>query len=285
MEFIYRHEEALIEYGALKIRLAPGCILALKKQKPVQAPIAVQQIEPLHSNVPIFVVKNCSLKNAREYPVELSTLNAERFWSLMAQPGSTSFQSNVSELSKKTLFYNRVNRKRFSLHHVPRQSLLRLVNHSSTGFRPTLSLAHGPGAIFPLASAQHGLSSLVYHHVGGAHHWYVIPASERQDLQKILDDKNLSQCLDHGALFLDPTILEQHRIRYHRIIQHPNEFVVVSSGALSQSFASDTNWTESCVFALPSWIYHGHASAKLVSGNSSNGVSSVSMMVSETSNE
>ncbi|CAF1553735.1 unnamed protein product, partial [Rotaria sp. Silwood1] len=148
----------------------------------------------------------------------------------------------------------------FDIHRLPRQSLLKLAGTKVTRqFAPHVRRAYGPGAIFPMTSARQRLFSIDYHHEGGAHHWYIIPNREREVLQRIIDHYKPGMCLNHGQLLIDPSILDKNHIRYHRVIQHPGEFVVLSAGALVQSFTEDASWSESIAFALPSWIEEGHA--------------------------
>jgi len=116
-----------------------------------------------------------------------------------------------------------------------------------------------------MTSAEQHLFLIDYHHEGGAHHWYIIPYRERKALQTIIDKHKSSICLDHGQILIDPSVLDKHQIRYHRIIQRPNEFVVLSAGALAQSFSEDASWSESIEFALPSWIEDGHANGAVSS--------------------
>ncbi|CAF0832218.1 unnamed protein product [Rotaria sordida] len=123
--------------------------------------------------------------------------------------------------------------------------------------------AYEPGAIFPLTSAQQRLFSVYYHHEGGPHHWYIIPHRERISVQTIIDKQNSSICLDHDRILIDPSVLDKYHIRYHRIIQHPNEFVVLSAGTLAQSFSEDASWSESIEFTLPGWIEDGHANVSV----------------------
>jgi hypothetical protein len=114
-----------------------------------------------------------------------------------------------------------------------------------------------------LTSAHQHLFSVDYHHEGGAHHWYIIPPGQREALQRIIDHQNSSICLDHGQLLIDPSTLDKNHIRYHRIVQLPNEFIVLSAGTLAQGFTEDASWSESIAFALPSWIEEGHANISL----------------------
>jgi hypothetical protein len=148
----------------------------------------------------------------------------------------------------------------FDLHLLPSQSILKIAGRKVLSqFVPCIKRAHKAGAIFPLSCTQQNLFSIDYHHEGGNRHWYIIPISQRKQLQTIIHKQNSSICLDHGQILIDPSFLDRNQIRYHRIVQHPNEFVVLSAGTLAQSFTCDASWSESIEFALPSWIEDGHA--------------------------
>ncbi|CAF1214833.1 unnamed protein product [Rotaria sp. Silwood1] len=164
----------------------------------------------------------------------------------------------------KSFFSQKTSRLYFDISRLPTQSLLKLCGKKVTHqFVPCVTRAHGPGAIFPLTSAQQRLFSVNYHHEGGAHHWYIIPTCEREVLRKIIDHQNTSICFDHGQLLIDPSVLDKNDIRYYRIIQRPNEFIVLSAGTLAQSFTEDASWSESIAFALPGWIEEGRANLSI----------------------
>ncbi|CAF0967634.1 unnamed protein product [Adineta steineri] len=127
----------------------------------------------------------------------------------------------------------------FDLHRIPNQSLLKLGGKKLTDqFVPYIKIAHGPGAIFPLICARQRLFSIDHHHEGGIHHSYIIPADQREALQKLVDQQNSS-------------------------IQHPNEFIILAPGTLAQSYTEDVSWTESINFALPIWVEEDHANISL----------------------
>ncbi|CAF3795737.1 unnamed protein product [Rotaria socialis] len=58
-------------------------------------------------------------------------------------------------------------------------------------------------------------------------------------------------------------MFDKYKIRYHRLIQQPNEIIIIGAGALSQSFTDDVSWSETIDFALPSWLDDGHAQAQI----------------------
>lgn len=200
--------------------------------------------------------------NHQEYlcHTQLPVENEHDFWSSLSSANNGPRYLNISLLPEESLFMQKSLDRRFLLHDLTSQSLLRLggrkvIKH----LQPCLRRAHGPGAIFPLASAQQKLFSIDYHHQGGNRHWYIIPNSERAVVQKILDEQHAPFDLDHGQLFINPSVLDDMRVRYHRTIQRPGEFLVLSAGSLAQSFSEDASWNEVVLFALPSWINDGYA--------------------------
>jgi hypothetical protein len=260
VSFIYKHEQILKDFGAIKIQPNVQCKLALKKRRlnVLSRPIN-EEIVNISSNEFIYNVKKM---NDINIPIEEDLFERDEFsfWSGLSSLKNKRRSLKISLLPNKSFFSQRRGRVCFDIHRLPNQSLLKLGGRKLTRqFVPCLKRAHGSGAIFPLTSAQHHLFSINYHHEGGNHHWYIIPDSERNILRKLIDKEDCSICLDHGQLLIDPSFLDKHHIRYHRIIQHPNEFLVFSAGSLTQCYTEDASWTESISFALPSWIEQGHA--------------------------
>jgi len=262
LNFIFAYEQPLKEFGAIKIQLSSECLLALKKRKFCSSFTNTREIKKVDENELIYSIHKGKRVNICTQQ-QTSIPNEETFWATLARPGCKPQHSNVSILPNKSLFSQKYHRKYFSIHRLPRQSLLKLGGDKVIDqFLPCLTRAHGPGAIFPLASARQRLFLLDYHHQGDARHWYIIPAYERETLQKVIQQQNPSICLEHQELLIDPSVLDKHHIRYHRLVQYPNEFVVLAAGALAQSFMKDAGWSESIAFALPNWITDGHASAQ-----------------------
>jgi len=258
---IFSHEQSLKKFGAIKIQLSSDCILALKKRKIWPSCTNTQRITKVGKDELIYFVDTDKDDNKCTQS-QWSIPSEATFWSDLAHSNEKLEYSNVSILPNMSLFSNRYHRKFFDIHCLPRQSLLKLGGSKVVDqFVPCLKRAHGPGAIFPLACARQRLNLLDYHHGGGARHWYVIPIGEREILREIVQRDNPSVCFEHQELLIDPSVLDKHHIRYHRLVQYPNEFVVLSAGALAQSFMDDAGWNESIEFALPSWIKDGSASA------------------------
>lgn len=260
VRFIYKNEHLLKEFGAIKIQPNIQCKLALKKRrKNLLVRPDNKRIVNMCNNKGIYFAQNVDHINGT---TEQNTLikDEQSFWSLLSELGNEQRPLNISLLPNKSFFSEKTSRLYFDVHRLPKQSLLQLGGNKVTRqFIPHVKRAHGPGSIFPMSSTRQRLFSIDYHHEGGAHHWYFIPIRERDTLETMMEQKNSSVCLDHGYLFIDPLVLEKNHIRFHRIIQYPNEFVVLSAGTLAQSFTEESSWSESIAFALPSWIEEGHA--------------------------
>jgi hypothetical protein len=261
INFIYKQEQALKEFGVIKIQLNIGCKLALKKRrKNLLLYPKTEQIIKMSKSEGIYFVQN--VDHLGEFAEQNPFITDEcSFWSSLSCSKNESRPVNSTLLANKSFFSEKTSRIYFDIHRLPNQSLLKLGGTKVTRqFTPCIRRAYQPGSIFPLTCTQQRLFSIAYHHEGGDHHWYIIPTRERESLRRIIDQQSSPICLDHGQLFIDPSVLDRNRIRYHRVIQHPNEFIVLSAGTLAQSFTYGASLSESIAFALPSWIEDGHAS-------------------------
>lgn len=259
--FLYQHKPLLKEYGAIKIQLDASCKLALKKQrKNIILHPFTEQIVKISKDEPLYIVKE--VDRIDEPTQQTSSITDEyEFWSSLSCSNNERYRAGTSVLQDTSFFLRKkTSHSYFNIYRLSEQSLLKSVRSKVTHKPvPSIRRTHGPGAIFPLASAQQHLFPLFYHHEGGAHHWYIIPHRERTRLRTILDKRNSSICLDHGRILICPSMLDEYHIRYHRIIQRPNELVVLSPGTLAQSFAEDASWSESIELALPSRIQDDYA--------------------------
>jgi len=261
INFIYKQEQVLKEFGAIKIQLNIECKLALKKRrKNLLLCPKTEQIVKMSKCEGIYFVQNVDHLGefAEQSPLIIDECS---FWSSLSCYRNKSRPLNISLLANKSFFSEKKSRAYFDIHRLPNQSLLKLGGTKVTRqFAPCVRRAHQSGSIFPLTCTQQRLFSIDYHHEGGDHHWYIIPNNQRDYLKRLIKKNNSSICLDHGQLFIDPSVLDRNHIRYHRVIQHPNEFIVLSAGTLAQSLTYGASWSESIAFALPSWIEDGHAS-------------------------
>ncbi|CAF1011895.1 unnamed protein product [Adineta steineri] len=266
VSFIYKNEQILKEFGAMKIQLNDSCKLSLKKRRNnlILVPNN-EQIVKINSDENIYSLHEV---DHIDEPIQQSSLMIDEhdFWSSLSSSSNKQRFTNTSTLPNKSFFQKKIHPSHFNIHRLPEQSLLQLGGNKVTQqFVPCIKRAHGPGSISQMTTAKQHLFSIDYHHEGGARHWYIIPHYQRKSLQKIINRHNSSCCLDHGQILIDPSVLDNNRIRYHRIIQRSNELVVISAGTLTQSFTENANWSESIEFALPSWIEDGHANASISS--------------------
>ena len=252
--FIYRHERMLSEFGAIRIRLEDDCKLSLKKRRGSRDPgtISGSAIRKIMDNG-IYLMERVNLPRDDLRRTEPSIIDESMFWRSLSEASIPCW--NISSNPNTSWFCRRTIQDSFDIYQVPRRSILRLGgSHLINNIIPCLNRAHVPGSFSALASTVHKLFSLNYMHEGGAQHWYFIPKSEREALQQLFQQRNISACLDHGQILIDPSFLDQNHIRYYRVKQHPSEFLVLSTGTLAQSFAENTSCSESIAFALPNWV-------------------------------
>ena len=260
--FIASHETKLRHYGAIIIRITPDSELALKKRKKCSVSTMIQHASRVHKHELIYTVYKRDRFDFVLKQRPLPITSEYSFWSTMAEWNTKHFQTDVTILPNKSMFYEKRQRKYFSIYHVPRQSLLQALSSQAIAqFQPTLAQAHGPGAIFPLAVADYGLPSLIYHHGGGVRYWYIIRGHDRDRLMRLVEECTGVKCVKHDGLFIDPSVLDKYGILYHRVVQNANEMLVLGAGTIAQSFTTDEHWSESIVFGLVSWIRDGHAAA------------------------
>ena len=260
--FMCLNEAKLTEYGALKIHTTENRELALKKRKASPVSVLVQRTNRVHENERVYTIHKRDRSDLNADSQTEPIADPQSFWHALSHSSTNPFQSDVILSPNKSLFYEKWHRKYFTTYQLPRQSLLSLSNNNLVHHCvPTLAQGHGPGAIFPLAVARHGLPLFVYHHGGGARHWYVIRGQHREALMKLLQKCHGAQCIQHDSLFVDPSVLDKHYIPYRYFVQYPNELLVLDAGVIAQSFTTDVHWSESVPFGLPTWIRNGHAHA------------------------
>jgi len=261
ISFIYKHEQLLKHFGAIKLQMDNDCRLALKKRrKNLMLPIANKRILKMSVHDGAYSIEKSSEHSKKISQEDLIVTDERSFWSSLRHSIDKGQYLNSVTVPNASFFTQKTSRIYFDIHRLPNQSLLKLGGTELIRqFNPYVRRSLRPGAIFPLTCSAYRLYTIDYHHEGGDHYWYFIPDCERTNLQKILHLENSSICLDHEQIFLDPILLEKNSIRHHRIVQRPTEFIVMASGTLAQSFTQDASWSESINFALPSWIQDGHA--------------------------
>ena len=262
LSFVYKHEPLLKQYGAIKIVPSTDLKDILKKHRMNLKPdVIIRQITKINRDDLTYSVTNLPLTDNMESN-QLSPMNESAFWLSLSQIDTERQMTGVSYMPAKSFFLKRVHRTDFNIHHLPVRSLLRFCNDNLLcQFVPTLIRTYGPGAIFPLSTARQRLFTFNYNHEGGIRHWYVIPASEREALERVFRNEKNSICIDHGHILIDPFMFDKYKIRYYRINQQPGTIVILAAGTLSQSFTEDASWNETIDFAMPSWLDDGHANA------------------------
>lgn len=104
------------------------------------------------------------------------------------------------------------------------------------------------------------LSSINYLHAGKPKVWYFVPTSEHAKLEHLANEfgKSVSTSCNnfirHKALMIPPTTLRKNGIRFSRVVQHPNEFIVSFSGGYHSGFNCGINGAEAINFAAKKWL-------------------------------
>ncbi|CAF1162180.1 unnamed protein product [Adineta steineri] len=239
LKYLYKNKSLLKENGAIKL-FPTSNFKNLLKKTPINVPLrsTIQQIKQIDNDNLIYSVKINEIDETRKISKENILISDEMFWLLLPNGFNTQDISSISIIKNKTLFLKRIHRNQFDFHQLPYQSLLKLSGKQfCKKYSSTLIKAHGPVVIFPLSSNKQDLCQLNYHHEGDA-------------------QTNPSICLGHDEILIDPLLLNKYNIRYKKVIQKPNEILILSGGILSQSFTQNEILCESIHFALPSWFYN-----------------------------
>ncbi|CAF0760294.1 unnamed protein product, partial [Didymodactylos carnosus] len=123
------------------------------------------------------------------------------------------------------------------------------------------------GSVFGMHTEDCDLYSLNYLHHGAAKIWYVIPEAYAERLENFVYQNNLLELtgdeklctapLQHKTLLINPHVLRQHNIEFHKIVQKQNEIVVILPRSYHFGFNCGLNIAEAINYALPSWINYG----------------------------
>lgn len=104
------------------------------------------------------------------------------------------------------------------------------------------------------------LNSINFLHRGSPKFWYIVPSDDGGKLERLgnqfgeIVSSTCKNFLRHKALLVPPSVLRQHGIRFGRIAQYPNEFVVTFSGGYHQGFNSGLNEAEAINFGTKRWL-------------------------------
>lgn len=104
------------------------------------------------------------------------------------------------------------------------------------------------------------LSSINYLHQGASKVWYIVPTSEHTKLEQLAQKfvksvgTTCSKFIRHKALMISPATLKRNKIRFSRVVQNPNEFIISFSGGYHSGFNCGINKAEAINFATQKWL-------------------------------
>ncbi|CAF1419318.1 unnamed protein product [Adineta ricciae] len=258
LKYLYKNESLLKEYGGIKLIPSGDFRNNLKKTSiNLSSCSTIQQVKQIDNDNLIYSIKTIPLNENQQIERENCLIDDQIFWLLLPNGCQTQNLPSISSIPNQSLFLKRVQRNQLDFHQLPYQSLLKLCgkkfckNHYSS----TLSQAHGSASIFPLSSNKQDLYQFNYHYQGGIRYWYIIPFNERIKLEHLMKENYSSICFEHTDILVDPLLFNKYNIKYNKVVQHPNEILILSSGILSQSFTQNEILSESIHFALPNWFY------------------------------
>lgn len=99
-----------------------------------------------------------------------------------------------------------------------------------------------------------------YLYVGHAKVWYFVPASENAKLEKLAKEFGMAvgttcnNFIKHKSLMIPPATLRKNNIRFSRIVQNSNEFIISFSGGYHSGFNCGINKAEAINFATRGWL-------------------------------
>ena len=107
------------------------------------------------------------------------------------------------------------------------------------------------------------LFSCNYHHQGQPKVWYGIPASHKEEFERVMREEKRELLLAQPSLLHDintmisPKLLNAHGIPITRAVQKPNDLVVTFPAAYHGGFNAGFNLAEAVNVAPPSWLPFG----------------------------
>ncbi|CAF4282207.1 unnamed protein product, partial [Adineta steineri] len=171
IQFAFKNEKILKEFGGIKIKLNSQCQLALNKRQISCIYSTTQIITKTSKDQLIYSVEK---KNTKKYVQQQFQLQMNKHFGLVYA---------------------------FSIHSIPKQSLLQLGgNKVLDHIVSSLTRSTGSDGIYPLSNNEQEFFSLIYHHQDGPRYWLIIPAYQREHLRRIINEENPLICLEHGRL-------------------------------------------------------------------------------------
>lgn len=114
--------------------------------------------------------------------------------------------------------------------------------------------------IFSFHLEYFNLGAISFLHYGKAKIWYVVPNYELEKLENLMNSFGISSNVickklsKHKSLMVPPSVLKQNGIKFTRIIQKPNEFVVIFPGSYHSGLNCGNNIAEGINFGCDSWL-------------------------------
>lgn len=113
--------------------------------------------------------------------------------------------------------------------------------------------------VFPLHIEDFDLYALNYLHLGYKF-WYIIPGTELKKLEQLVNRLALDSgiaCdnfLRHKSLMIPPSVLKANGIKFSRVTQKTNEFILIFSGGFHSGFNLGYNIAEAINVGADGWL-------------------------------
>lgn len=104
------------------------------------------------------------------------------------------------------------------------------------------------------------LFAINFLHCGDEKIWYVVPHTEQEKLENLMNHFGISlgsicdKVSKHKTIMIPPSVLKRNGIKYTKIVQKPNEFVIIFPGGYHSGFNCGFNIAEGINFANDSWL-------------------------------
>lgn len=113
---------------------------------------------------------------------------------------------------------------------------------------------------FGLHLEDENANSINYLHRGERKIWYFVPESENKKIETLANkfgEKVRTTCnnfIRHKTLMIPPTVLRKNNIKFGRVVQNPNEFILSFSGGYHAGFNCGLNQAEAINFGTTRWL-------------------------------
>lgn len=177
-------------------------------------------------------------------------------WQQLASNALTTYYSVDNDMS---LFGDRCDR--MNLNKFTRaESLLHQGSVQLGGIHTPFTYFGSHMSYFGLHLEEANLNSINFLHAGERKIWYFIPESENVKLENLANDVGRmvnTTCVNfirHKSLMIPPAVLRQHGIKFGRVVQRPNEYILSFSGGYHAGFNCGLNQAEAINFGSERWL-------------------------------